>query len=70
MFLAAMGQSSSEQGTLDAGGDNGDNQDGGVGSGGTGASLLGNTRPPTPSLRERGLVEQMEEEVREAGLRG
>ena len=31
---------------------------------------MGSMRSETPALRERGLVEQMEEEVREAGLGG
>ena len=69
LFLVVMGQSLSEQGTSDAGGDDEDNQDGGEGSGGAGVSPLGSMRPETPALRERGLVEQMEE-VREAGLGG
>ena len=70
LFLVAMGQSSLEQGMLDAGGNNKDNQDEGKGSRGIGVSLLGSMRSETPALRERGLVEQMEEEVREAGLGG
>ena len=48
---------------------NEDNQDGREGSGGTSVSQLGSLRLETPALRERGLVEQMEE-AREAGLGG
>ena len=75
LFLAVMGQSSSEQETLDAGGDNEDNKDGGEDNAGTGVSPSGSTRLvtpelSTPALREMGLVEQMEEEAREAGLGG
>ena len=70
MFLAVMGQNSSEQGMLDAGGNDEDDQDGGEDNVGVGVSLLGNMRLETPALRERGLVEKMEEEVREAGLGG
>ena len=55
--------------TLDSGGDRGDNQDGGKGSGEGGAGTLARMRPATPAPRERGLIEQMEE-VREAGLGG
>ena len=65
-----MGQSLLEQGMLGAGGDNEDDQDGEGDNVGAGVSLSGNMRPPTPAPRERGLVEQMEEEVREAGLGG
>ena len=64
LFLVAMGQSSSEQGMLDAGGDDEDDQDGGEGSGGAGASPSGSMRLETTAPRERGLVEQMEEEGR------
>ena len=70
LFLAAMGQSSLEQGTLDAGGNNKDDQGREGGSRGAGASPSGSMRPETPAPWERGLVEQMEEEVREAGLGG
>ena len=70
LFLAAMGQSSLEQGMLDAGGNNEDDQDRGESSGGAGVFPLGSTRPGTPALREEGLVVQMEREVREAGLGG
>ena len=70
LFLVVIGQSSLEQGTSDAGGNNEDDQDRGEGSGGVGVSLLGSMRPETPAPRKRGLVEQMEEEAREAGLGG
>ena len=70
LFLAAINQSSSDQGTSDAGGDDGDDQDGGEDSGDVGASPLGSMGPEVPALREVGLVEQMESEVREAGLGG
>ena len=70
LFLAVMGQSSLEQGMLDAGGNDKDDQDGGEGSGDAGASPSESMRLETPALRERGLVEQMEEEAREAGLGG
>ena len=49
LFLAAMRQSSLEQGTLDAGG-NKDNKGGEGGSRGAGASPLGSMRPETPAL--------------------
>ena len=51
LFLAAMGQSSSDQGTLDVGGDNEDNQDGGEDNGDAGASLEGSMRVESPVLR-------------------
>ena len=70
LFLAAINQSSSDQGTSDAGGDDGDDQDGGEDSGDVGASPSGSMGPEAPALREVGLVEQMENEVREAGLGG
>ena len=55
--------------STDPNSNNEDNQNGGEGSGGTSASLLGSLRPGTPAPRERGLVEQIEE-AREAGLGG
>ena len=69
LFLAAMGQNSSGQGTLDAGGNNEDDQGGEGDNVDTGVSPSENTRLPTSAPRERGLAEQMEE-VREAGLGG
>ena len=70
LFLAAMGQSSSDQGTLDVCGNDEDDEDGGEDNGDTGASSGENTRVESPMLREVGLVEEMEREVREAGLGG
>ena len=70
LFLAVMGQSSLDQGTQESDGDNEDNQDGGEDNVGAGASPSGNMRPLTPAPRERGLIKQMEEEVKEAGLGG
>ena len=55
---------------LGSGGDNRDCLDGGEGSGADGASIQECTRLPTPAPRERGLIKEMEEEVREAGLGG
>ena len=62
LFLTAIRQSLSEQGMLDVGGDNKDNQDGGEDRGDTGVSLSGNMRlqtlePLIPAPRERGLIE-------------
>ena len=60
----------SDQGTLDVGGNNKDNQDGGEDSGDAGASLGGSMRVESPVPREVGLVVEMERDVREASLRG
>ena len=69
-----MGQSSSEAGTWESGGDDEDNQAGGEGSGGAGVSPLGSMRPltrlATLEPRRHGLIKEMEEEVRVAGLGG
>ena len=46
-----IGQSSSDQGTLDVGGDNEDNQDGGEDNGDAGASLEGSMRVESPVPR-------------------
>ena len=70
LFLVVMGQSSLDQGTSDAGGDDKDNQDGGEDNGDAGVSLEGSTRVESPVPREVGLVEEMEREVREAGFGG
>ena len=51
LFLVVIGQSSSDQGTLDVGGDNEDNQDGGEDNGDAGASLEGSMRVESPVPR-------------------
>ena len=56
--------------TSESGGDRGEGLAGGEGSRDGGAAISGNMRLPTPALRERGLIEEMGEEVREAGLEG
>ena len=70
LFLAVMGQSSSNQGTSDAGGNNEDDQDGGEDNRDTGASLEGNTRVGGPLLREGGLIVEMVREAMGAGAGG
>ena len=62
-----MGQSSSNQGTSDAGGNDEDDQDGGEDNRDTGASLEGNTRVESPLLRVGGLIVEMVREATEAG---
>ena len=57
LFLVVMGQSSLEQGTSNAGGNDKDAQDGGEGNRGAGVSPSESMRPETPALWERGLVE-------------
>ena len=54
----------------ESGGDSEGGLDGGEGSGEDGIVTMESIRLGTPALRERGLIEQMEEEVVEAGLRG
>ena len=56
--------------TSDSGGDEGESQAGGKGSGEGGAVTPARARLEDPVPREMGLVEQMEEEAREAGLGG
>ena len=56
--------------TSESGGDRGEGLAGGEGSRDGSAAISGNMRLPTPALRERGLIEEMGEEVREAGLEG
>ena len=51
LFLVVMGQSSSEAGTWESGGDDEDNQDGGEDNGDAGASLEGSMRVESPVLR-------------------
>ena len=70
LFLMAMGQSLLDQGTLDAGGNDEDNQDGGEDSRDTGVSLEGSMRVESPLPREGGLIAEMEREVMEAGAGG
>ena len=60
----------SAPGTLGSGGDNEDGLDGGEDRGDSGAPIQKSMRPLTPALRERGLIKEMEEEAREAGLGG
>ena len=62
--------SSSDQGTLDASGNNGDDQDGGEGSRGAGVSLEGSMRVESPLPQEGGLIAEMEREAMEAGAGG
>ena len=64
------GGSSSGARTSDASGDNLDDQDGGEGSRGAGASLEGSTRVESPMLWEGGLITEMEREAMEAGAWG
>ena len=54
---------------LESGGDGGEGLAGGEGSRAGGAAIMENVRLSTPALR-RGLIAEMEEEAREAGLRG
>ena len=56
--------------TLESGGNRREGLVGGKDSGDVGAIILASTRPSTPAPRERGLIEKMEEEARETGLRG
>ena len=56
--------------TLESGGDRGEGPVGGEDREVGGAAISGNMRPSTPAPRERGLIEEMEEEAREAGLGG
>ena len=62
--------SSLEAGTLDASGNNQDNQGGDAGSRGIGASLEGSMRVESPILWEGGLIAEMEREATEAGAGG
>ena len=59
-----------EAGTLDASGDNQDDQDGGAGSRDAGVSLEGSTRVESLMPWEGGLIVEMEREVMEAGAGG
>ena len=70
MAEGMMGESLSDHEMLDASGDNRDDQDGGEGSRGTGASLEGSMRVESPMPREGGLIEGMEREAMEAGAGG
>ena len=70
LFLVVMGQSSSDQGTSDAGGDDKDDQDGGEDNVGAGASQEGSTRGDSPLLREGRLILVIEREAEEAGAGG
>ena len=54
----------------ESGGNNEDNQGGDRDNRGAGVSPSGNMRLSTSALRERGLIRQMEEKVREVGLGG
>ena len=56
--------------TLESGGNRREGLVGGKDSGDVGAIILVSTRLSTPAPRERGLIEKMEEEARETGLRG
>ena len=67
--MAMLGEESAP-GILGSGGDNKDGLDGDEDRGDSGASIQESVRPPTPALRERGLIKEMEEEAREAGLGG
>ena len=69
MIVAMLGEESAP-GILGSGGDNKDGLDGDEDRGDSGASIQESVRPPTPALRERGLIKEMEEEAREAGLGG
>ena len=64
MQIHLLTGSSSEEGALGSGGGNKDNQDGGEDSGGGGANEI------RSSLRDMGLIKQMEWEAEEAGLGG
>ena len=64
------GLSSSEARTLDASGNNQDNQDGGTGNMDAGASMEESIRRDSPMLQEGGLIMEMEEEAMEAGAGG
>ena len=55
---------------MGSGGDDKEGLDGGEDRGEGGAPIQESTMLLTPALRERGLIEQMEEEAREAGLGG
>ena len=70
LFLAAMGQSSSDQGMLDVGGNDEDDQDGGEDNVGAGASQEESMRGDSPLLREGGLISAMEREAEEGGAGG
>ena len=65
-----MGQSLLDQGMLDAGGNDKDNQDGGEDNVGTGASMEGSMRVESPLPWEGGLIAEMEREAMEAGAGG
>ena len=64
------GLDSLEAGMSDASGNDQDDQDGGAGSGDTGASLEGSMRVESPMPQEGGLIAEMEREVMEAGAGG
>ena len=68
--IAYCRRTESDPGMLGSGGDDKDGSDGGEDRGEGGAPIQESTRPLTPPPRERGLIKQMEEEVREAGLGG
>ena len=70
MVEGMMAESSLDQGTSDASGDDGDDQDGGEGNRGTGASLEESTRVESPLPQEGGLIMEMEREAMEAGAGG
>ena len=56
--------------TSESGGDRGEGSAGREGSGGAGATTSKNMRLETPTPRQRGLIEEMEEEAKEASLGG
>ena len=62
-----MGQSLLDQGMLDAGGNDKDNQDGGEDNVGAGVSTGESMRRDSPLPREGGLIMAMERDVEEAG---
>ena len=64
------GLDSSAAGTLDASGDDQDDQGGDTGSGGAGVSLEGSMRVESPMPWEGGLITEMEREAMEAGAGG
>ena len=70
MVEGALGGSLSEAKSLDVSGGDGDNQDGGEGSRGTGASQAGSTRGESLIPWEGGLITEMEREAEENGAEG
>ena len=70
MVEGVLGGSLSEAETLDASGDDGDDQDKGEGSGDAGVSQAGSMRGESQIPQEGGLIVEMEREVMEAGAGG